>query len=219
MTVIIPKSKFIAIYQSLSTLPDIEIASKKHGYDCVSVWFLFLIFHLEFLTICRVCYNSILSIYSQKKQKQAKQKVPQYRNGPQLVALYQRYSNGETLLSIASSIELGPCLFARLLLSHILKINPTMLAIIRGRDVDVRGDDQGAPPPSSPEGSTKQLQPNPADVKKLWKNPWLIPDERLVREVVACIEADEAYTPLAERVRQYVFLFFVLVSLVLSWFN
>ena len=125
------------------------------------------------------------------------------------------------MLVIAASIDLSPCLFARLMLQHILRINPAMLAIVRGlpssRDAPDDSDADGAlaaepaahhahaPQPQGPQQrGNKQLLPTPADVKRLWKDPWLIPDERLQREVVACIDADDAYSPLAERVRQCV---------------
>ena len=85
------------------------------------------------------------------------------------------------------------------MLTYILKLHPAMLAAVRGAPQNRENEDVDAT--ASPE---RGKGPTPADVKKLWKNPWLIPDERLVREVVACIDADEAYSPLAERVRQYV---------------
>ena len=93
------------------------------------------------------------------------------------------------------------------MISHILRINPAMLAAVRGAPNNRENAEPAEKELSAGGGGDqrgKQNLPIPADVKRVWKNPWLIPDERLVREVLACVDADDAYSPLAERVRQCV---------------
>ena len=139
---------------------------------------------------------------------------------------YERYVAGESLLAISSSIQLSPCLFARLMLSHFLKLHPHLLALVRqpiaatgeSKDEGAGSDEEDAAtgPPAAggdtPQRAPRRTNTNPrggagspskTDLKRLMKDPSLIPDDRMGKEVLACIGADDTYSPLAERIRQY----------------
>jgi len=122
----------------------------------------------------KVLYDTLVSIYSQKYQELTRRTLPRHQKHENMAKYYERYMKGDSVVDIAEDINLAPCLLARLILQcHLMGSS------------------------SSPGPSNIKTQAN-----KRIKDPSLINDERLKREVKDCIQFDDNYSPLVEKIRR-----------------
>ena len=100
------------------------------------------------------------------------------------------------MLRISEQINVAPCLLARIVLQCYLQPTGTL----------------PSPPPFplllpsllfSPSNLVVSEERMKSEVSKRIKDPSLIDDERMRKEVTACIDKDDNYSPLVEKIRRY----------------
>lgn len=119
-----------------------------------------------------VSRDALLCIYSQKVQEMTRKTLHKHRKPQVMAKYYNRYIGGEGIVDISKSISLSPCLLARLILHCHLL------------------------------STVKEEHKIKAEVSKFIKEPSLLSDERLCKEVQECVECDDNYSPLVDKIRR-----------------
>lgn len=137
---------YLAAYDSLSTLADVERLSREGG---------------------GLSFEALLCILSQKMLQLTKTSIGRHRR-PEVAQQYvQRVlAGGQSLLSLAEEVALPPTMLARVVLE-------AHLGVKKGKVVG-----------------------------QLLKDPWLIADERMRREVASAVEEDPHYGPHIDTVKR-----------------
>ncbi|SPQ97830.1 unnamed protein product (mitochondrion) [Plasmodiophora brassicae] len=71
-----------------------------------------------------VPYETLVAIYTQTYQLQTRMRMHVHKRQTNIDSYVQRYQEGEELISIAKSIDLAPCLLARIILRETLSMSP-----------------------------------------------------------------------------------------------
>jgi hypothetical protein len=132
--------------------------------------------------------ETLNAIYFQKQLQYTRKTIHQFRKSDQVAYYYARYQKGEGLVEIARDIGLSPSLLAPLIVQAYL--------IYENYYIDTTTNKLCAYPKhlATPE-------PSRSTIAHLVRNPEQISDLRLRHEIARCIQHDDIYSPLSEKIR------------------
>lgn len=174
---IIKQEKFYQIYQWIQSRTDLKQIAKTEN----------------------ISYDVLISIYFLKVKDETKKSYRFHQSPQQMAFYYSRYMKGESMVQISESIDLSPCLLARI----ILKIH--FQALLEEKEILNNNNTSNSNNNNSNSPSSRNIFPS-ENVSKNWitkclNNPNIIEDERLRKEIEDCILADDSYSPLMEKFR------------------
>jgi len=119
-----------------------------------------------------VTHDTLLSIYSQKIQEFTRKTLHFHKKPHVMTRYFQMYQEGSSIVDIATQADLSPCLMARLILESYFLSSDIEKHKIKSQ------------------------------ISHIMKDPSLLEDERLRKELELCIERDDNYSPLIDKLKR-----------------